>query len=82
MIVTKDMHERKRSCSSTPMRSWHSRAASALWKTGRADDLVQLGRHNKPILLANIDGFWDPCSALIDHMKRTEFIAPICGWIF
>ena len=34
----------------------------------------QLGRHSKPILLANIDGFWDPLLALIDHMKRTEFI--------
>jgi uncharacterized protein (TIGR00730 family) len=35
---------------------------------------VQLGRHRKPILLANIKNFWDPLSALIDHMKRLEFI--------
>jgi hypothetical protein len=35
---------------------------------------VQLGRHRKPILLANIKGFWDPLCALIDHMKRLEFI--------
>jgi uncharacterized protein (TIGR00730 family) len=35
---------------------------------------VQLGRHRKPILLANINGFWDPLCALIDHMKKLEFI--------
>jgi hypothetical protein len=35
---------------------------------------VQLGRHRKPILLANIKDFWNPLCALIDHMKRLEFI--------
>jgi len=35
---------------------------------------VQLGRHRKPVLLANIKGFWDPLCALIDHMKKLEFI--------
>jgi hypothetical protein len=35
---------------------------------------VQLGRHRKPILLANIKGFWNPLCALIDHMKKLEFI--------
>ena len=29
---------------------------------------------SKPILLANIKGFWDPLCALIDHMKRLELI--------
>ena len=35
---------------------------------------AQLGRHKKPILLANIDGFWEPLCALLDHMKKLEFI--------
>ena len=35
---------------------------------------VQLGRHKKPILLANIEGFWEPLCALLDHMKTLEFI--------
>ena len=35
---------------------------------------AQLGRHKKPILLANIKGFWDPLCALLDHMKTLEFI--------
>jgi uncharacterized protein (TIGR00730 family) len=36
----------------------------------------QLGRHNKPILLADIDGFWEPLLALLAHMRETEFIRP------
>ena len=35
---------------------------------------AQLGRHKKPILLANINGFWEPLCALLDHMKALEFI--------
>jgi predicted Rossmann-fold nucleotide-binding protein len=35
---------------------------------------VQLGRHRKPILLANIKNFWEPLCALIDHMKHLKFI--------
>ena len=33
---------------------------------------AQLGRHKKPILIANIDGFWDPLCALLDHMERAR----------
>jgi uncharacterized protein (TIGR00730 family) len=35
---------------------------------------AQLGRHKKPILIANIDRFWDPLCALIAHMERLQFI--------
>jgi uncharacterized protein (TIGR00730 family) len=35
---------------------------------------AQLGRHKKPILLANIAGFWEPLCALLDHMERLELI--------
>ena len=36
----------------------------------------QLGRHAKPVLMANIDGFWEPLFALLAHMRETEFIRP------
>jgi predicted Rossmann-fold nucleotide-binding protein len=36
----------------------------------------QLGRHAKPVLLADIDGFWEPLFALLSHMQETEFIRP------
>lgn len=77
LIVTPDMHERKR------LMFEHSDAFVALpGGIGTLEELVeqltwqQLGRHSKPILLANIDGFWEPLLALLAHMRETEFIRP------
>ncbi len=77
MIVTRDMHERKR------LMFERSDAFVALpGGIGTLEELVeqltwqQLGRHSKPILLANVDGFWQPLVALIDHMRATAFIRP------
>ena len=33
----------------------------------------QLGLHEKPIILANIDGYWDPLVALVDHVINQGF---------
>jgi uncharacterized protein (TIGR00730 family) len=75
MIVTPDMHERKR------LMFERSEAFVALpGGIGTLEELVeqltwqQLGRHSKPILLANIDGFWEPLLALLAHMRATQFI--------
>jgi uncharacterized protein (TIGR00730 family) len=75
MIVTPDMHERKR------LMFERSDAFIALpGGIGTLEELVeqltwqQLGRHSKPILLANIDNFWEPLLALIAHMRATQFI--------
>jgi uncharacterized protein (TIGR00730 family) len=35
---------------------------------------AQLGRHRKPILIANINGFWDALIEVFDHMNRFGFI--------
>jgi uncharacterized protein (TIGR00730 family) len=77
MIVTPDMHERKR------LMFEHSDAFVALpGGIGTLEELVeqltwqQLGRHSKPVLLANIDGFWEPLLALLTHMRATQFIRP------
>jgi uncharacterized protein (TIGR00730 family) len=77
MIVTPDMHERKR------LMFEHSDAFVALpGGIGTLEELVeqltwqQLGRHSKPVLLANIAGFWEPLLALIAHMRATQFIRP------
>jgi uncharacterized protein (TIGR00730 family) len=77
MIVTPDMHERKRQMFE------RSDAFVALpGGIGTLEELVeqltwqQLGRHSKPVLLANIDGFWEPLFALIAHMRATQFIRP------
>jgi uncharacterized protein (TIGR00730 family) len=77
MIVTPDMHERKR------LMFERSDAFIALpGGIGTLEELVeqltwqQLGRHSKPILIANIDGFWEPLLALLIHMRATQFIRP------
>ncbi|MGC1530574.1 MAG: LOG family protein, partial [Bradyrhizobium sp.] len=71
------MHARKR------LMFEHSDAFVALpGGIGTLEELVeqltwqQLGRHSKPVLLANIDGFWEPLLALIAHMRATQFIRP------
>jgi uncharacterized protein (TIGR00730 family) len=35
---------------------------------------VQLDRHDKPVLIADIGGFWAPLLALLDHMREQGFI--------
>ena len=35
---------------------------------------AQLGHHRKPIVFANIDGFWEPMMALMNHMREEGFI--------
>jgi uncharacterized protein (TIGR00730 family) len=77
IIVTRDMHERKR--------LMFDRADAFVALPGGIGTLeetieqmtwAQLGRHRKPILLANIKEFWDPLCALLDHMKELAFIRP------
>ena len=75
LIVTRDMHERKRK-----MFEMADAFVAMPGGIGTLEEVVeqitwvQLGRHRKPILLANIEHFWDPLCALIDHMKNLEFI--------
>ena len=77
LIVTHDMHERKR------LMFERSDAFVALpGGIGTLEELVeqltwqQLGRHSKPILLANIENFWEPLLQLFAHMRSTAFIRP------
>lgn len=75
LIVTDDMHQRK-------MEMFRrSDAFVALpGGIGTLEELVeqltwsQLGRHDKPIVLANIDGFWTPFMTLLEHMGKESFI--------
>ncbi len=77
LIVTHDMHERKR------LMFERSDAFVALpGGIGTLEELVeqltwqQLGRHSKPILIADIEGFWQPLLVLLTHMRATQFIRP------
>src|SRR3989304_2173895 len=75
MIVTRDMHERKQ------LMFERSDAFVALpGGIGTLEELVeqltlsQLGRHTKPIVVANIAGFWNPFLSLLHHMREEAFI--------
>ncbi|MEZ5815764.1 MAG: TIGR00730 family Rossman fold protein [Hyphomicrobiaceae bacterium] len=77
LIVTADMHERKR------LMFERSDAFVALpGGIGTLEELVeqmtwaQLGRHDKPVVIANVDNFWAPLKGLLDHMRAEAFIRP------
>jgi len=75
LVVTRNLHERKQ------LMFEHADAFVALpGGIGTLEELVeqmtwaQLGRHRKPVLIANIGGFWDPLCALLEHMNQLGFI--------
>lgn len=75
LIVTKDMHERKKL-----MFNKADAFVALPGGIGTLEEVVemmtwaQLGQHQKPILLANIDGFWEPLQQLLGHMRSEAFI--------
>ena len=75
VIETRDMHERKQK-----MFDLADAFVALPGGIGTLEEVVeqmtwaQLGQHKKPILLANIKGFWDPLCALLDHMTGQQFI--------
>lgn len=75
IVVTRDMHERKR------IMFERADAFVALpGGIGTLEELVeqltwaQLGHHRKPILLANINGYWRPLVDLLARMDGLGFI--------
>ncbi len=75
LIVTDNMHQRKM------MMFDRADAFVALpGGIGTLEELVemmtwfQLGQHAKPIVLANINRFWEPLLTLLTHMREQTFI--------
>jgi uncharacterized protein (TIGR00730 family) len=74
-IITRDMHERKRT-----MFERADAFVALPGGLGTLEELVeqmtwaQLGRHRKPMLIANVNGFWDPLLTLIDHMRTLGLV--------
>ena len=75
LVVTEDMHERKH-------RMFEEADAFVTLPggIGTLEEVIeimtwaQLGQHTKPIVLANINAFWNPLSTLLDHMGEAGFI--------
>jgi uncharacterized protein (TIGR00730 family) len=74
-IVVEDMHERKQT-----MFDRADAFVALPGGIGTLEELVeqmtwaQLERHAKPILIANLDGFWRPLLGLFAHMRVEGFI--------
>ncbi|RJG45794.1 MULTISPECIES: TIGR00730 family Rossman fold protein [unclassified Mesorhizobium] len=75
LLITENMHERKH------IMFEKSDAFVALpGGIGTVEEIVeimtwaQLGHHRKPIVFGNIEGFWNPMLALIEHMKAEGFV--------
>ncbi len=75
LIVTPDMHDRKHK-----MFERSDAFVTLPGGIGTLEEIVeimtwaQLGRHRKPIVLVNINGFWDPLMTLVQHMAEAGFI--------
>ncbi len=75
LLVVPDMHTRKR--------LMYERADAFVALPGGVGTLeelveqltwVQLDQHRKPVLIADLGGFWRPLLELFAHMRRTGFI--------
>ena len=75
LVVTKDMHERKRT-----MFERADGFVALPGGIGTLEEVVemltwgQLGQHCKPVVLADIGGFWRPLVDLLAHMRSEGFI--------
>jgi uncharacterized protein (TIGR00730 family) len=74
VVITEDMHERKK------VMFMNSDAVVVLpGGAGSLDEFFevltwrQIGLHAKPILLLDIDGYWQPLAALLDHVIAEGF---------
>jgi uncharacterized protein (TIGR00730 family) len=78
LVITGSMHERKRAMAE------RSDAFAVLpGGIGTLDEMFeivtwrQLGLHDKPVFLVDIDGYWQPLRALLDHVAAHGFAAPL-----
>ncbi len=78
MIVTRDLHERKRK-----MFELSDAFVALPGGVGTLEELVeqltweQLGHHRKPILIANLKEYWQPLLALMEQMRKSDFIPAV-----
>ena len=75
LIVTTNMHERK-----TAMFERATGFVALPGGIGTLEELAeiltwaQLGQHAKPIVICDIDGYWQPLLTLLEHMRSESFI--------
>jgi uncharacterized protein (TIGR00730 family) len=75
IVVTETMHQRKH------LMFEQSDAFVALpGGIGTVEEIIemmtwgQLGHHSKPLIFANVLGFWDPMRVMLDHIREQGFL--------
>jgi len=75
VVITKDMHERKQAMAA------HADAAIALpGGVGTIEELMEvitwksLGLYDKPIVILNVNGYYDPLLEMLDKAKKENFM--------
>lgn len=77
LIVTDSMHERKQAMfEQSDAFVALPGGIGTLEETVEMMTWMQLGQHRKPIIVANLDGFWEPFTALLAHMQSEGFLHP------
>jgi uncharacterized protein (TIGR00730 family) len=77
LIVTADMHERKET-----MFARADAFAVLPGGPGTLDETFeiltwrQLGLHDKPVVVVDLDGYWKPFVGLVDHLVRQRYARP------
>ncbi|OHV87241.1 TIGR00730 family Rossman fold protein [Mesorhizobium sp. ORS 3428] len=75
LLITENMHERKhRMFEKSDAFVALPGGIGTVEETVEIMTWAQLGHHRKPIVFANVKGFWDPMLALIEHMSGEGFI--------
>ncbi len=77
MIVVDSMHTRKRRM--FELSDAFCALPGGLGTLDETFEIVtwkQLGLHDKPVILVNLDGFWDPLLALLAHQLEAGYIRP------
>lgn len=83
LVVVPTMHERKQ-------RMFEMSDAFIVLPggLGTLDEMIeiitwkQLELHDKPVLLVDIDGYWAPLRALVEHVIATGFTSPVARTYF
>lgn len=78
LIIVRSMHERKQ-------RMFEMSDAFAVLPggLGTLDEMIeiitwkQLELHDKPVILVDIEGYWAPLRALVEHVITTGFTSPV-----
>ncbi len=75
LLITPDMHVRKHT-----MFERADAFVALPGGIGTLEEIVeimtwaQLGRHSKPMIFGNVDGFWNPMIQLLEHMSGEGFL--------